>query len=254
MAAPTDPSRAVVEVIDVWKAFDDKPVLRGISLTLEKGITLAVMGGSGSGKTVLLRTIDGLLAPDDGEVWLLGTRIDGLREEQLLPVRRRAGYVFQGAALFDSLSVFENVAFPLREHTRLSEGEITDRVHRFLALVGLPGTDDLLPGALSGGMRKRVGIARTLVGEPEVVFFDEPTAGLDPTNARVVAELIATLRTGVCDTAIVVTHDLESADMVADRMAILHQGRFADMGTPEEIHRSANQDVQKFLAGELRET
>src|SRR5262245_46723634 len=254
MAAPTDPSRAVVEVIDVWKAFDDKPVLRGISLTLEKGITLAVMGGSGSGKTVLLRTIDGLLAPDDGEVWLLGTRIDGLREEQLLPLRRRAGFVFQGAALFDSLSVFENVAFPLREHARLSEGEITDRVHRFLSLVGLPGTDDLVPAELSGGMRKRVGIARALVTEPEVVFFDEPTAGLDPTNARLVAELIAELRTGVCDTAIVVTHDVEFADLVADQMAIIHQGRFAEVGTPAEIHHSSNPYVRKSHAGELRAT
>ena len=257
MATPvtaTGARRPVVEVREVWKAFDDKPVLQGISLTLEKGTTLAVMGGSGSGKTVLLRTIDGLLAPDAGEVWLFDTRIDQLREEQLLPLRRRAGYVFQGAALFDSVSVFENVAFPLREHTRLSEGEITDRVHRFLALVGLPGTDDLLPGELSGGMRKRVGIARTLVLEPEVVFFDEPTAGLDPTNARLVGELISELRKGVCDTAIVVTHDIEFADMVADRMAILHQGRFAGEGTPAEIHRSTNRVVRDFLAGELRES
>ena len=253
MAAPTDPRRGVVEVIDVWKAFDDKPVLRGISLTLEKGTTLAVMGGSGSGKTVLLRTIDGLIAPDDGEVWLLGTRIDGLSEEQLLPVRRRAGYVFQGAALFDSLSVFENVAFPLREHTRLGEGEIIDRVRRFLTLVGLPNAEDQLPGALSGGMRKRVGIARTLIVEPEVVFFDEPTAGLDPTNAKLVAELINELKKGVCDTSIVVTHDLELADAVADRMAILYQGRFAEVGTPAEIHRSSNRVVRDFLAGELRE-
>jgi phospholipid/cholesterol/gamma-HCH transport system ATP-binding protein len=247
MAAP------IVEVREVWKAFDEKPVLRGISLTLDKGTTLAVMGGSGSGKTVLLRTIDGLLAPDDGEVWLFGIRIDGMREEQLLPLRRRAGYVFQSAALFDSLSVFENVAFPLREHTRLGEGEITDRVHHFLALVGLPSIDDVLPGELSGGMRKRVGIARTLVTEPEVVFFDEPTAGLDPTNAKLVAELINELKKGVCDTSIVVTHDLELADAVADRMAILYQGRFAEVGTPAEIHRSANRVVRDFLAGELRE-
>ena len=247
MAAP------IVDVREVWKAFDEKPVLRGISLTLDKGTTLAVMGGSGSGKTVLLRTIDGLLAPDDGEVWLFGTRIDGMREEQLLPLRRRAGYVFQSAALFDSLSVFENVAFPLREHTRLGEGEITDRVHHFLALVGLPSIDDVLPGELSGGMRKRVGIARTLVTEPEVVFFDEPTAGLDPTNAKLVAELINELKKGVCDTSIVVTHDLELADAVADRMAILYQGRFAEVGTPAEIHRSANRVVRDFLAGELRE-
>ena len=247
MAAP------IVEVREVWKAFDEKPVLRGINLSLDKGTTLAVMGGSGSGKTVLLRTIDGLLAPDAGEVWLLGTRIDGLREEQLLPLRRRAGYVFQSAALFDSMSVFENVAFPLREHTRLGEGDITDRVHRFLQLVGLPGIDDVLPGELSGGMRKRVGIARTLVVEPEVVFFDEPTAGLDPTNAKLVAELINELKKGVCDTSIVVTHDIEFANIVADRMAILYQGRFAEVGTPDEIHRSANRVVRDFLAGELRE-
>lgn len=242
----------IVELRDIWKSFDRNEVLRGVSLALAKGTTLAVMGGSGSGKTVLLRIADGLIPPDAGEVILFGVRIDRMSEEGMLPVRRRAGFVFQGAALFDSLSVFENVAYPLREHMRLTEGETADRVHRFLSLVGLPGTDDLLPAELSGGMRKRVGIARALVMEPEVVFFDEPTAGLDPTNARLVAELIAELRSGVCDTAIVVTHDIEFAEMIADRMAILHEGRFADMGTPEEIHRSANPAVRKFLAGELR--
>jgi phospholipid/cholesterol/gamma-HCH transport system ATP-binding protein len=242
----------MVELRNVRKSFDRNEVLRGISLALAKGTTLAVMGGSGAGKTVLLRITAGLVPPDAGEVSLFGTRIERMREEAMLALRRRTGFVFQGAALFDSLSVFENVAYPLREHTRLTTGEITDRVHRFLSLVGLPGTDDLLPAELSGGMRKRVGIARALVVEPEVVFFDEPTAGLDPTNARLVAELIAELRSGVCDTAIVVTHDIEFADMIADRMAILHEGRFADMGTPAEIHRSANPDVRRFLAGELR--
>ena len=244
----------LVELRDVWKSFEANHVLRGISLELHRGTTLAVMGGSGAGKTVLLRIIAGLVRPDSGEVSLFGTRIDRMREEAMLALRRRTGFVFQGAALFDSLSVLENVAFPLREHTTLSLGEITDRVHRFLALVGLPDTDGLLPAELSGGMRKRVGIARALVMEPEVVFFDEPTAGLDPTNARVVAELIAELRTGVCDTAIVVTHDIEFADMVADRMAILYHGRFAGLGPPAEIHRSANPDVRRFLAGELRGT
>ncbi len=244
----------LVELRDVWKSFEANQVLRGISLELHRGTTLAVMGGSGAGKTVLLRIIAGLVRPDSGEVSLFGTRTDRMREEAMLALRRRTGFVFQGAALFDSLSVFENVAFPLREHTTLSLGEITDRVHRFLALVGLPDTDGLLPAELSGGMRKRVGIARALVMEPEVVFFDEPTAGLDPTNARVVAELIAELRTGVCDTAIVVTHDIEFADMVADRMAILYHGRFAGLGPPAEIHRSANPDVRRFLAGELRGT
>jgi phospholipid/cholesterol/gamma-HCH transport system ATP-binding protein len=249
----TSTSGPLVELRDVRKSFDPKEVLRGVSLALRKGNTLAVMGGSGSGKTVLLRVAAGLLRPDSGQVALFGTRIDHMREEAMLPIRKRTGFVFQGAALFDSLSVFENVAYPLREHTRMSLGEITDRVHRFLSLVGMPGTDDLLPAELSGGMRRRVGIARALIMEPEVVFFDEPTAGLDPTNARLVAELIATLRAGVCDTAIVVTHDLEFANMVADQMAILHHGRFADLGTPAEIRASANPDVRRFLAGELRE-
>ena len=244
----------LVELRDVRKAYDQNEVLRGVSLALPKSTILAVMGGSGAGKTVLLRIVDGLVRPTSGEVSLFGTRIDRLGEEAMLPLRRRAGFVFQSAALFDSLSAFENVAYPLREHTNLSLGEITDRVHRFLSLVGLPGVDDLFPAELSGGMKKRVGIARALVTEPEVVFFDEPTAGLDPTNARLVAELIAELRTGVCDTAIVVTHDIEFADMVADRMAILYHGRFAGLGPPAEIHRSANPDVRRFLAGELRGT
>ncbi len=242
----------VVELRAVWKAFDSNEVLRGISMALAKGTTMAVMGGSGAGKTVLLRLIAGLIKPDAGEIRLFGTRIERLREEQILPLRRRMGFVFQGAALFDSLSVFENVAYPLREHTAWSEGEITDRVHRFLSLVGMAGTDSLLPAELSGGMKKRVGIARALVLEPEVVLFDEPTAGLDPTNARVVAELIAQLRTGVCDTSVVVTHDVEFAEMVADRMAILHEGRFVETGTPEAIHRSEVPAVRQFLAGELR--
>jgi phospholipid/cholesterol/gamma-HCH transport system ATP-binding protein len=246
------PTPPLVALQDVYKSFEATQVLRGVSLALDRGTTLAVMGGSGAGKTVLLRIIAGLIAPDSGEVSLFGARIDRMREEAMLALRRRTGFVFQGAALFDSLSVFENVAFPLREHTTLSLGEITDRVHRLLELVGLPGTDGLVPAELSGGMRKRVGIARALIMEPEVVFFDEPTAGLDPTNARLVAELIAELRTGVCDTAIVVTHDIEFADMVADEMAILHHGQFADRGTPAEIHRSANADVRRFLAGELR--
>jgi phospholipid/cholesterol/gamma-HCH transport system ATP-binding protein len=250
---PTPPPVPLVDVRKVWKSFGEKAVLRGVSLDLAKGTILAVMGGSGTGKTVLLRIASGLARPDGGEVHLFGVRTDRMREEAMLPLRRRTGFVFQGAALFDSLSVFENVAYPLREHTRMSLGEITDRVHHFLGLVGLPGTDELLPAELSGGMRKRVGIARALIVEPEVVFFDEPTAGLDPTNAKLVAQLIAQLRTGVCDTAIVVTHDVEFAEMVADQMAILRHGQFADRGTPAEIQRSAHPDVRRFLAGELRE-
>jgi phospholipid/cholesterol/gamma-HCH transport system ATP-binding protein len=243
----------VVELIDVRKSFEGGEVLRGISFDVPKGETLVIMGGSGSGKTVTLRLIAGLIRPDAGQIRLFGINIERLSEEELLPLRRRTGYVFQGAALFDSLSVYENVAYPLREHRALEEEEIRARVVHFLALVGL-GEDvlPLLPAELSGGMRKRVGIARALINEPEVLFFDEPTAGLDPTNSKVVGELIAQLREGVCDTSIVVTHDLELAKTVADRVAILIEGRFAALGTLAAVLGSSDPEVQAFLAGELR--
>jgi len=247
MAAP------IVEVIDLWKSFDANVVLRGVSFSVSKGETLAVMGGSGTGKTVLLRHVAGLVKPDRGQVRVFGRNIGRLREEELLPVRRRMGYVFQGAALFDSLSVYENVAYSLREHTRLGEAEIRARVSRYLSLVALNGTVlPLLPAELSGGMRKRVGIARALVSEPEMLLFDEPTGGLDPTNARLVADLIRDLRGGVCDTAIVVTHDIELTKTVATRVAILIEGQFAALGTVDEVVQADNPAVQAFLAGEAR--
>src|SRR5215813_62032 len=218
----TQASGPLVELRDVRKSFEQKEVLRGVSLALRKGTTLAVMGGSGAGKTVLLRITNGLIRADSGQVSLFDTRIDRMREEAMLAVRKRTGFVFQGAALFDSLSVFENVAYPLREHTRMPLGEITDRVHRFLSLVGLPGIDELLPAELSGGMRKRVGIARAIVMEPAVVFFDEPTAGLGPSGARLVAGPMGSLRSGLSGNALVGTQDIESGNIVADQMAILH--------------------------------
>jgi phospholipid/cholesterol/gamma-HCH transport system ATP-binding protein len=243
----------IIEVIDVEKGFETTPVLKGVSLELQKGETLVVMGGSGSGKTVLLRLIAGLLQPDAGQIRVFGENIEHLSEEELLPIRRRLGYVFQGAALFDSLSVYENVAYPLREHTRLTEEEIERKVTHFLSLVGLnDGILGLLPAELSGGMRKRVGIARALVGAPEVMLYDEPTAGLDPTNSKLVTELIVQMREGVCDSSIVVTHDLELARSVADRVAILINGRFAATGPPAEVTASGNPAVQAFLAGEAR--
>ncbi len=242
-----------IEVSDVWKGFDATPVLRGVSLELAKGETFVVMGGSGSGKTVLLRLIAGLLRPDRGQIRLLGRNIERLSEEDLLPIRRRVGYVFQGAALFDSLTVLDNVAYPLREHTRLGEREIRERVVHFLSLVGLNGDVlPLLPAELSGGMRKRVGIARALVGEPELMLFDEPTAGLDPTNARLVAELISQVHAGLCDTAVVVTHDLELTRAVADRVAVLIDGCFAAVGPRDVVLKSTDAAVQAFLAGEAR--
>ncbi len=243
----------VVEVVDLRKSFERAEVLRGLSFRLDKGETLVVMGGSGSGKTVLLRHVAGLVRPDAGEVCVFGRNIERLSEEELLPIRRRMGYVFQGAALFDSLSVYENVAFPLREHTDLSEAAIRERVVHVLSLVGL-GDDvlPLLPSELSGGMRKRVGIARALVIEPELMLFDEPTAGLDPTNSKMVGELIVELKRGPCDTSIVVTHDVELARTVADRLAILMDGRFAAVGRADEVMTSGEPAVQAFLAGEAR--
>jgi phospholipid/cholesterol/gamma-HCH transport system ATP-binding protein len=243
------------ELVDVHKRFDGNPVLRGVSLVVPRGETMVIMGGSGSGKTVTLRLIAGLIRPTSGVVRVFGTRIDALAEEELLPIRRRMGYVFQGAALFDSLSVHENVAYPLREHTSLAEDEIRERVVGLLSLVGL-GAEvlRLLPSELSGGMRKRVGIARALAQEPEMLLFDEPTAGLDPTNARMVSELIVQLRSGVCDTAIVVTHDLELTKTVADRVAILIEGRFAALGPRDDVLASEDPAVQAFLAGEAKVT
>jgi phospholipid/cholesterol/gamma-HCH transport system ATP-binding protein len=244
---------SLIELMDVHKGFERVEVLRGVSFGLGRGETLVVMGGSGSGKTVMLRCIAGLLRSDGGRIRVFGTFIERLSEEELLPIRRRMGYVFQGAALFDSLSVHDNVAYPLREHTALGNAEIRDRVLHFLSLVGLNGEVlELLPGELSGGMRKRVGIARALAVEPEVLLFDEPTAGLDPTNARLVADLIAQVGTRVCDTAIVVTHDLELTKTVADRVAILVDGRFAALGARDAVLGADNPAVQAFLAGEAR--
>ena len=243
----------VIEVNDLQKSFNGHQVLRGVSFRLPRGVRFVIMGGSGAGKTVCLRLIAGLIRPDSGQVRVFGKSIERLSEEALLPVRRRMGYVFQGAALFDSLTVRDNVAYSLHEHTNLDAQTIATRVRHLLSLVGLDeGVQDKLPAELSGGMRKRVGIARALAIDPEVMLFDEPTAGLDPTNSKMVADLVAKLGTGVCDTAVVVTHDIELANAVADQMAILIDGQFAATGTPEEVHSSRDPGVQAFLRGEAR--
>ena len=242
-----------IEVNDLQKSFNGHQVLRGVSFRLPRGVRFVIMGGSGAGKTVCLRLIAGLIRPDSGQVRVFGKSIERLSEEALLPVRRRMGYVFQGAALFDSLTVRDNVAYSLHEHTNLDAQTIAARVRHLLSLVGLDeGVQDKLPAELSGGMRKRVGIARALAIDPEVMLFDEPTAGLDPTNSKMVADLVAKLGTGVCDTAVVVTHDIELANAVADQMAILIDGQFAATGTPEEVHSSRDPGVQAFLRGEAR--
>jgi phospholipid/cholesterol/gamma-HCH transport system ATP-binding protein len=240
-----------VSLEGIWKGFEGLPVLRGLDLAAPRGGTVTVMGGSGSGKTVLLRLTAGLIKPDKGRVWTLGVDTTPLREEALLPLRRRIGFVFQGAALFDSLTAYENVAYPLREHTTLPESEIADRVHRILARVGLKDVDAKLPAELSGGMRKRVGIARALILEPELVLYDEPTAGLDPTNARLITELVESLKAeGATESAMVVTHDLAFAQTVSDLIAVLIAGQIAQVGPVDAILHSPRPEVQAFLAGQ----
>jgi phospholipid/cholesterol/gamma-HCH transport system ATP-binding protein len=244
---------AALRFEDVWKGFDDHSVLEGVELEVPKGTTISVLGGSGSGKTVLLRLTAGLIKPDRGRIDVLGVDVTPLDEEELLPIRRRMGFVFQGAALFDSLTVYENVAYPLREHTRLPEADVAARVREKLLLVGLPGVESKLPAELSGGMRKRVGIARALVLDPELVLYDEPTAGLDPTNARLITELIVGLKArGVSETPMIVTHDLDFVRAVSDLVAVLIRGRIAQVGPPAAVFASSQSEVQAFLAGHLR--
>jgi phospholipid/cholesterol/gamma-HCH transport system ATP-binding protein len=243
----------VVELRDVRLAFGEKEILKGVTFLVERGETLVVMGASGVGKSTVLRLVLGILQPDAGSVVVAGVDMGGATPEEAKAVRDRIGMVFQAGALFDSLTVGENVGFRLQERGELSDEEIAAEVVEKLSFVDLdPEVADLMPAELSGGMRKRVGIARALASEPEMLLFDEPTAGLDPTNARMVGELIVQLRSGVCDTAVVVTHDLELARTVADRVAILIDGRFAALGTLESVESSEDPAVQAFLAGEAR--
>jgi phospholipid/cholesterol/gamma-HCH transport system ATP-binding protein len=242
------------EAVELWglsKAFDGNQVLRGLDLAIEGGEILTILGGSGTGKSVLLKLMIGLLKPDRGRILIEGEDIAPLREEELLKVRRKVGMLFQGAALFDSLSVAENVAFPLREHTPMAEAEIWDRVAEVLELVGMAGTEAKYPAELSGGMRKRVGLARAIALTPRIVLYDEPTTGLDPRNVDKINELITDLRAKLQVTSVVVTHDLQSAFRISDRVAILSEGRIAATGKATEIGRLENRVVQEFLAGHL---
>lgn len=240
----------VLEIRGLTKAFDDNQVLDGLELTLEPRETVTVIGGSGKGKSVLLRLIMGLIKPDAGRIFLEGRDLVPLREAELLKVRRRLGMVFQGSALFDSLSVKENVAFPLREHTGMTEAEIAARVREVLDLVGLGGVEETDPAELSGGMRKRVAVARAIALTPALILYDEPTTGLDPRNVDKVIELILHLQAKLAVTSIVVTHDMPSAMKVSNRIAMLHRGRIAAIGTPEEIAREQLPLIQQFIGGD----
>ncbi len=241
---------AMIEVIDLWKSFGDNHVLRGITLSIEKGTTYVVLGASGSGKTVLLKHVIGLLRPDRGAVSVDGVDLSTLAGKELTDFRQIFGMVFQGAALFDSMTVFENVAFPLREKNRhISREDLRARVVEKLRVVDL-GEEilELWPAQLSGGMRKRVSLARALVAEPQVVLYDEPTTGLDPITTDSVDGMIDTAKERLGVTSMVISHDIASAFKVADQLAVLYDGRIAAQGTPAEVKESQDPYVRRFLA------
>lgn len=239
----------VVRAEEIGKAFDGRPVLSDVSLSVCKGETLVVMGRSGSGKTTCLRVLMGQEKADSGRVLLFDQDITKLRKKEMNGIRRRFGVVFQSGALLNSMNVFENVALPLRKLTELDEEVIEIVVKLKLEQVGLRGFEDLMPAQLSGGMRKRVGIARALALDPEIIFYDEPTSGLDPVMTAVISQLIREISSSLGVASVVVTHDMESAFSVADQMLMLYLGEVVARGTPEEIRGTADPLVRQFVDG-----
>ena len=238
-----------ISLKNVYKSFGDKQVLRGMSIDVERGESVVIVGGSGTGKSVTIKHMIGLLRPDSGEVIIDGIDIAELDDREINEVRRRFGMAFQEGALFDSMSVFENIAFPLRRHTKMSEDEIRARVAECLDLVHLPNVEQKRPSELSGGMRRRVGFARAISMKPEILLFDEPTTGLDPVISDVVADLIVEMDETLNTTTVTITHDMKVAFKIADRVAMLHKGSIIEQGTPEEFQRSKNAGVQQFIEG-----
>lgn len=241
---------ASIDVCELRFRVERKEVLRGIDLRVRPGEILCVMGMSGCGKTTLMHCIGGLTPPTSGEIWIGESQIVGMTEDELNRVRERMGMVFQYAALFDSLSVYENVAFGLRRRRKLTEEELRRTVAEKLALVGLPDTETLYPSQLSGGMAKRVGLARAIAIAPEILLYDEPTSGLDPVVASVVDELIMQMRDKLGVTSIVVSHNLPSIFRIADKIAMLHEGQVLVYGTPDEVKSCTNPIVQQFIHGQ----
>lgn len=246
-------SKVIIEFKEVYKSFNGLPVHNGINLSILQGEIMSLLGGSGSGKSVLLKELIGLLMPDRGDIVVFGNNVTHMREEDLIKLREHVGMLFQGAALFDSLSVFENIAYPLREHLRLTGEEIQTRVAEKLELVGLRGIENKMPAELSGGMKKRVGLARAIATEPDIILYDEPTTGLDPMTAQRINELIVELQRKLGVTTIVVTHDLHCVKTVSDRIAMLHEGKIVTVGTWEELAASGLQVVKDFLSGTICE-
>ena len=237
----------MISIRNVTKNFGGNNVLNRLSLEIPRGETLVIMGQSGCGKSVLLKIITGLMAADSGEIWFDGTEISSLKGKKINVLRRRIGMLFQSAALFDSMTVAENVAFMLDQHTDLDKREIRKIVDEKLSLVDLAGVQDLRPAELSGGMRKRVGLARALAFDPEVIFYDEPTTGLDPVTCTEINQLIKDLHARLQVTSVVVTHDMHSAFSVATRMAMIHEGRQIAYGSPDEIINIDDPILQQFI-------
>ncbi len=237
----------IIRLEGVHKAFGSKVVLKNASFEVRRGEMIVILGASGSGKSVTLKHVDGLLRPDAGVVETLGYRVSEMEERALYPVRKRVAYLFQGGALFDSMTVFDNVAFPLREHRDLDRDELARQVNRLLELVELPGTGHLMPSELSGGMKKRIALARALALEPEIVLYDEPTTGLDPVTGRTIAELMRDLHARLGVTSLTVTHDMPLVRRVATRVLFLSGGRFIFSGSVEEASREAPEEVRAFF-------
>ncbi|MBI3319642.1 MAG: ABC transporter ATP-binding protein [Candidatus Omnitrophica bacterium] len=239
----------MIEIKDLTKSFDEHLVLNRVNLTIRTGETMVVIGRSGGGKSVLLKHIIGLMKPESGSVLIDGVDMTGLAGHALDDLRKKFGMLFQGAALFDSMTVEENVAFALQEHTHMDRQAIRQRVQDCLSLVGLQGAEELRPAELSGGMRKRVGLARAVAMNPEIMLYDEPTTGVDPIMGDVINDLIIALRDRLKVTSVVVTHDMSSAYKVADRVAMLYNGSIVEVGTPDQFRQSANPVVRQFIEG-----
>ncbi|WP_426755831.1 ABC transporter ATP-binding protein [Myxococcus sp. Y35] len=251
-SSPSPSRKLAIEVRDLHKSFGDQQALRGVSLEVPEGTTCVLMGVSGSGKTVLMKHIMGLLQPDRGSVHVEGEDIARMDEAALDQMRRKQGILFQANALFDSLTVFDNVAFPLRERTRMREAEITETVNKTLERVGLSHATQRFPGELSGGMQKRVGFARATILQPKILLYDDPTAGLDPLTTAAVNEIITTGKQQLGATSLVITPDVASAFGMADHLALMHEGRIVEYGPPDTFRESQQPEVKAFLRNWLR--
>lgn len=240
---------AMIEIIDLHKSFGSLHVLRGVNLAVEKGESMTVIGGSGSGKSVLIKHIIGLLSPDKGSVIVDGQALNDLDEFGLNELRKKFGMLFQMSALFDSLTVWENVGFSLKQHTKLSDKEIRKVATEKLALVGLKDVEDKMPADLSGGMKKRVGLARAIAMDAAIILYDEPTTGLDPIAADAINDLIVDLRKKLGVTSVTITHDMHSAYKISDRIAMLYKGEILEVGTPDQIKDTTNPIVRQFISG-----